>query len=64
MDITEAFETHHLGPIASKMLVNFFVRPAMTRRNSPFTFKPDGFYRTLKARVYEQLKDVKPGPSN
>lgn len=64
MDITEAFEAHHLNPLASKMLATFFVRPAVTRRNSPFTFKPDGFYLTLKARVREQLKDVEPGPSN
>uniref|UniRef100_A0A1B6H6A9 Cytochrome b5 heme-binding domain-containing protein n=2 Tax=Homalodisca liturata TaxID=320908 RepID=A0A1B6H6A9_9HEMI len=62
-DITEAFEAHHIGPLASKMLENFYVRPAKTPRNSAFTFHPDGFYRTLKSRVYEKLKGVRPGPS-
>ncbi|XP_046688709.1 cytochrome b5-related protein-like, partial [Homalodisca vitripennis] len=62
-DITEAFEAHHIGPLASKMLENFYVRPAKTPRNSAFTFHPDGFYRTLKFRVYEKLKGVRPGPS-
>jgi len=62
-DITEAFESHHLSPLASKILPNFFVRNAKAPRNSPFTFKPDGFFKTLKSRAYEKLKNVPPGAS-
>lgn len=61
-DITEAFESHHLGPNAESMLPKFYVRPAKTPRNSPYTFNPDGFYRILKSRVYEKLKTVERGP--
>lgn len=61
-DITEAFETHHLGPSAESILPKFYIRPAKTLRNSPFTFHSDGFYRVLKARVYEKLKDIEKGP--
>nr|CAD7423343.1 unnamed protein product [Timema monikensis] len=60
-DITEAFEAHHLSKIPEAMLKNFHVRAASTRRNSPYTFKEDGFYRTLKKRVQEALeKEPKP----
>lgn len=62
-DITEAFESHHLSPLASKILSNFFVRNAKAPRTSAFTFKPDGFFQTLKFRVYEKIKNVPPGPS-
>ncbi|XP_052740595.1 cytochrome b5-related protein [Bicyclus anynana] len=57
-DITEAFESHHIRPIAEKMLPQFYVRDAKTPRNSPFTFKEDGFYRTLKTLVNEEIKKV------
>ncbi|XP_023943565.2 cytochrome b5-related protein [Bicyclus anynana] len=57
-DITEAFECHHLRPIAEKTLAQFYVRDAKTPRNSPFTFKEDGFYRTLKTLVNEEVKKV------
>lgn len=40
------------------MLPKFYVRDAKTPRNSPFTFKEDGFYRTLKKLVYEELEKV------
>nr|CAD7453415.1 unnamed protein product [Timema tahoe] len=54
-DITEAFEAHHVSKIPEAILKNFHVRAASTRRNSPYTFKEDGFYRTLKKRVREAL---------
>ncbi|XP_039749545.1 cytochrome b5-related protein-like isoform X1 [Pararge aegeria] len=57
-DITEAFECHHIAPIAEKLLPRFYVRDAKTPRNSPFTFKEDGFYRTLKNLVSEEIKKV------
>ncbi|KOB71313.1 Desaturase [Operophtera brumata] len=57
-DITEAFESHHLNPTVRKMLDKFYVREAKTPRNSPFTFKEDGFYSSLRAAVYEELKKV------
>lgn len=40
------------------MLEKFYVRDAKTPRNSPFTFKEDGFYKTLKREVVEELKKI------
>lgn len=40
------------------MLAKFFVKEASSPRHSPFTFKEDGFYRTLKSRVREELKVI------
>ncbi|RVE51824.1 hypothetical protein evm_003444 [Chilo suppressalis] len=57
-DITEAFEAHHVKLIAEKMLEKYFVKNVTTPRNSPYTFKEDGFYRTLKRAVREELKKV------
>ncbi|XP_041970441.1 cytochrome b5-related protein-like [Aricia agestis] len=57
-DITEAFEAHHINPTTEKMLNKFYIRDAKTPRNSPFTFKEDGFYRTLKRAVFEELKNI------
>ncbi|KAL4707905.1 hypothetical protein ACJJTC_013696 [Scirpophaga incertulas] len=57
-DITEAFESHHLNPVVEKMLSKYFVKEASTSRNSPYTFDDDGFYRTLKQTVWEELKKV------
>ncbi|CAK1546130.1 unnamed protein product [Leptosia nina] len=57
-DITEAFESHHLKPSTEKLLDKFYIKDAVTPRNSPFTFKEDGFYRTLKRLVYEELKRI------
>lgn len=54
-DITEAFESHHISPMAESLLSNFFIRKTVTPRNSPFTFRPDGFYRTLKTEVWKKL---------
>ncbi|XP_075971562.1 cytochrome b5-related protein-like [Anticarsia gemmatalis] len=57
-DITEAFECHHITNFAVKMLEKFHVRDAKTPRNSPFTFKEDGFYKTLKREAVEELKKL------
>ncbi|XP_050667625.1 cytochrome b5-related protein-like [Leptidea sinapis] len=57
-DITEAFEVHHLNPSTVKVLEKFYKRDAKTPRNSPFTFKDDGFYRTLKNKVWEEIQKI------
>ncbi|CAB3236902.1 unnamed protein product [Arctia plantaginis] len=57
-DITEAFESHHLNPAAEKILTQYYIKDAKTPRNSPFTFKEDGFYKTLKKVVFEELKKI------
>ncbi|XP_035909709.1 cytochrome b5-related protein-like [Anopheles stephensi] len=61
-DITEAFETHHIGQRAEQMLPKFYVRQATQPRNVRFTFHEHGFYRTLKRRIREQLGRVDPAP--
>jgi len=56
-DITEAFESSHLdGPKVESILAKFFRKEATTKRQSPFTFEKDGFYRTLKRRAHFHLK--------
>lgn len=40
------------------MLTKFQIRQATTPRNSPFTFKEDGFYRQLKHEVRDVLKTI------
>ncbi|CAG7828153.1 unnamed protein product [Allacma fusca] len=64
-DITEAFESAHMLNVGKveKILDKYFVREASARRNSPYTFKPDGFYQTLKRRAEPILKNVGTGPS-
>ncbi|CAH2071502.1 unnamed protein product, partial [Iphiclides podalirius] len=57
-DITEAFETHHLHGVAEMLVAKYFVRKADTPRNSPFTFKEDGFYKTLKEKIKIKLKEM------
>ncbi|XP_026755386.1 cytochrome b5-related protein-like isoform X2 [Galleria mellonella] len=57
-DITELFETHHLKGSAEKILPKYFIRKVTTPRNSPFTFEENGFYKTLKAKVMEKIKDI------
>ena len=52
-DITEAFEAAHVrGAKVEQILKKYWVKNIDTPRNSPFTFAPDGFYRTLKVRIY------------
>ncbi|KAI5644431.1 fatty acid desaturase domain-containing protein [Phthorimaea operculella] len=57
-DITEQFETHHLNGIAETLLPKFYVKEATTPRNSPFTFKEDGFYKTLKPKIAQKVKEI------
>nr|AIM40226.1 desaturase [Cydia pomonella] len=57
-DITEAFETHHLKGLAEEQLPKYFVRKTDAPRNSPFTFVEDGFYKTLKLKVAEKIKEI------
>lgn len=57
-DITEAFEVHHISTLPEGMLKTYFIRNAKQKRNSPFTFKDDGFYRTLKREVRDVLKTL------
>ncbi|KAH9642025.1 hypothetical protein HF086_008712 [Spodoptera exigua] len=59
-DITEAFECHHLNPVVEKMIEKYYKRDAKTPRNSPFTFEEDGFYKTLKRAVREEIKKIPP----
>jgi hypothetical protein len=55
-DITELFETHHITQKAELLLPNFYIREAKTPRNYRTTFVDDGFYKTLKEKVADQLK--------
>ncbi|RZB40751.1 Cyt-b5 and/or FA desaturase domain containing protein [Asbolus verrucosus] len=57
-DITEAFEVHHLTTAPEETLKKYFVKKAKVKRNSPFTFKDDGFYRTLKREVMGIVKTL------
>ncbi|KAM3967153.1 cytochrome b5-related protein [Aphomia sociella] len=57
-DITELFYTHHLKGVAEKILPKYYKKHATTPRNSPFTFKEDGFYMTLRAKVMEKIKEI------
>lgn len=57
-DITEQFESHHLKGKAESLLPNYFVRKAATPRNYPFTFKEDGFYKTLKLKVMAKVQEM------
>ncbi|CAG0896195.1 unnamed protein product [Darwinula stevensoni] len=55
-DITEAFEASHVHPdVPEGLLKKYRVGEATWPRRSPFTFHPQGFYRTLKRRVGERL---------
>lgn len=54
-DITELFESHHIATLAASTLPRYEVRDAAQPRNSPFTFRDDGFYRTLKRRALPVL---------
>ena len=56
-DITEAFESSHLDEQkVEAILAKFYRKEATNKRQSPFTFEPDGFYRTLKRRAHFHLK--------
>nr|CAH7720328.1 unnamed protein product [Callosobruchus chinensis] len=63
-DISEAFEAHHISLKPEQLLHRFYVRDAKTKRNSPFTFEENGFYRTLKKEVREILNSAPEQPKN
>lgn len=49
---------HHIKGVAETLLNKYRVRKAQSPRLSPYTFEDDGFYRTLKRNVSEQLKSI------
>jgi cytochrome b involved in lipid metabolism len=57
-DITELFETHHISRKAEFLLPNFYVRAAKQPRNYRTTFCDDGFYKTLREKVADQLNGI------
>lgn len=57
-DITELFETHHISGKVEMLLPNFYVRAAKKPRNCRTTFCDDGFYKTLKMKVADQISVV------
>ncbi|KAJ8923277.1 hypothetical protein NQ315_001834 [Exocentrus adspersus] len=57
-DITEAFEVHHIKSTPEELLKKYFVRNAKQKRNAPFTFKENGFYKTLKREIVKELPNV------
>ncbi|XP_039750160.1 cytochrome b5-related protein-like isoform X2 [Pararge aegeria] len=58
-DITEAFETHHINNVVVEALLpKYFIKKAKTSRNSPFSFKEDGFYKTLRPKIAAKLKEL------
>ncbi|KAL7741076.1 hypothetical protein ACLKA6_018113 [Drosophila palustris] len=62
MDITEAFEAHHLTTTPEKMIAKYKVRDAAKPRIYTLTLHEDGFYKTLKGRVIEKLKTIDKQP--
>lgn len=61
-DITEPFETHHIKGISPLLLTKYKIREAEKPRNYVFTMNEKGFYKTLKRRVAEKLKDLDYSP--
>ncbi|XP_062142200.1 cytochrome b5-related protein [Drosophila sulfurigaster albostrigata] len=61
-DITEAFEAHHLTSTPEKMISKYKVRDAAKPRIYTLTLHEDGFYKTLKERVKQQLKTIDKRP--
>ena len=51
LDVTESFETSHLFEDARRILPKYFIRKTSEPRQSPYTFKENGFYQTLKRKV-------------
>lgn len=62
VDITEQFETHHIGPKAQELLSKFYVRDAILPRNYNLTFDDAGFYRTLKRKVAAKRDSLDKSP--
>ncbi|XP_011192500.1 cytochrome b5-related protein [Zeugodacus cucurbitae] len=61
-DITEAFESHHISKKPEDMLAKFHVRSTSTQRNYKISLHDNGFYRVLKSRVRDKLKNVDRSP--
>lgn len=57
-DITEAFESHHISTTPETIMKKFLVKKAELPRNSPFTFKTNDFYKTLKERIRNELLQI------
>ena len=60
-DITELFECSHPNPSVDKILAKYFIKKTDIPLNSPYTLKPDGFYLTLKRKVYKKIQSLSPG---
>ncbi|KAM7351849.1 cytochrome b5-related protein-like [Cochliomyia hominivorax] len=58
LDITEAFEAHHLTSTPSKMIEKYKVRDASKPRTYTLTLYENGFYKTLKKRIAEKMKTI------
>ncbi|KAF5308058.1 hypothetical protein FQR65_LT06433 [Abscondita terminalis] len=59
MDITEAFESHHIKSDTPQLtLQKYFVKKATKPRASPFTFYENGFYKTIKRKARPILKTL------
>ncbi|OXA51195.1 Cytochrome b5-related protein [Folsomia candida] len=65
-DITEAFETSHIVNVdlVEKNLAKFYVQDATKPRISPYTFKENGFFKTLKKKIAPIMTTVGTGPTN
>lgn len=57
-DITELFESHHISGKADLLLHSFYVCEAKKPRNYRITFCDDGFYKTLKKKIADQLGNL------
>ncbi|CAL8110466.1 unnamed protein product [Orchesella dallaii] len=64
-DITEAFESSHFVNVKNvrQILEKYYVADDPSPRNSPYTFKENGFYKTLKRKAEPILKEVGMGLS-
>ncbi|CAG7727030.1 unnamed protein product [Allacma fusca] len=63
-DITEAFESSHVINVkhVEQILAKYYVGMAKSPRISPYTFKQEGFYKTLKRKIEPILQEVGTGP--
>ena len=58
-DITEYFESSHPNqPMVRRLLAKYERSPCTSPRNCPYTYKENGFYRTLQGRAQEVLRTL------
>jgi cytochrome b involved in lipid metabolism len=57
-DITELFESHHISGKADLLLHSFYICEAKKPRSYRVTFCDDGFYKTLKKKIADQLRSL------